>query len=381
MGFNIDGKEVLLPTVGPNGEDFTPEQAVNYYKQTGQNLGIFNSPSASDAYAQALHNQQAGMYVPQQTQLTNSPEMQALVQQNQQTQQPQAQNAMPSVQASGQQASITPVLDNSPASRLQAMNQFNNAWATNVRQGLAKMSPSGRKQYMSQILATREQGLKQFMDSYDKAQTQANWDAFQKESNPQNKLFYAVKNGMDINSAKLLLDPAIETSLVDMGGQKILIGRNKYTNEYTNMMTGNKLTADDLVKTLTPEGQSAENLGYARIAAAREAAAARGNGTSDSGKYVTIPGVGNVTPEQAIRLYKDALGGKKTTTDETGITRTIDSPPNQAILDIVGPIFGYNSGGNGGGESVDYNTFMKTAMDNGYSQAEAQKYYEEKTGS
>lgn len=63
MGVNIGGKEVLLPTVGPNGEDWTPNQAVEAYKKTGKHLGIFDSPKSSNAYAESLHKQQEKMYV------------------------------------------------------------------------------------------------------------------------------------------------------------------------------------------------------------------------------------------------------------------------------------------------------------------------------
>ena len=61
MGVNIDGKEVLIPTV-VDGKVVSDEAAIANYKKTGQHLGIFNSPKASDTYAQALHDQQERMY-------------------------------------------------------------------------------------------------------------------------------------------------------------------------------------------------------------------------------------------------------------------------------------------------------------------------------
>jgi len=60
--FNIDGKEVLLPTVHPGGYMMSPEQTVQRYKQTGEHLGIFNSTKAADRYAQKLHESQAKEY-------------------------------------------------------------------------------------------------------------------------------------------------------------------------------------------------------------------------------------------------------------------------------------------------------------------------------
>lgn len=61
--FNLDGKEVLLPTVSKDGKLWTDQEAVDNYRKTGENLGVFNSPEAADRYAQALHEQQDEMYV------------------------------------------------------------------------------------------------------------------------------------------------------------------------------------------------------------------------------------------------------------------------------------------------------------------------------
>lgn len=61
--FNIDGKEVLLPTVSKDGKLWTDQEAVDNYRKTGENLGVFNSPEAASKYAQALHEQQDAMYV------------------------------------------------------------------------------------------------------------------------------------------------------------------------------------------------------------------------------------------------------------------------------------------------------------------------------
>ena len=60
--FNIDGKEVLLPTVSPDGKDLTDDQAVDLFKKTGQHLGKFENPDQADAYAEALHKQQSTAY-------------------------------------------------------------------------------------------------------------------------------------------------------------------------------------------------------------------------------------------------------------------------------------------------------------------------------
>ena len=64
MTFTDDnGRAVLIPTVIEGRGIVPPEQAIKYYYQTGQHLGIFDHPNTADAYARALHDQQAGEYV------------------------------------------------------------------------------------------------------------------------------------------------------------------------------------------------------------------------------------------------------------------------------------------------------------------------------
>lgn len=65
MSTNIDGREVLLPTVSDDGRILTNDQAIGLYKRTGKHLGVFDSPQNATAYAQALHNDQAQQYASQ----------------------------------------------------------------------------------------------------------------------------------------------------------------------------------------------------------------------------------------------------------------------------------------------------------------------------
>lgn len=62
LGFAPDGVETLIPTIGPQGEDWTPQQAMQYAMLTGKNLGTFMDWRGSDKYAQALHEQQDALY-------------------------------------------------------------------------------------------------------------------------------------------------------------------------------------------------------------------------------------------------------------------------------------------------------------------------------
>lgn len=61
MGVNIEGKEVLLPTVSDDGRIMTNDQAVEQYRKTGKHLGVFKDAQSSNRYAQSLHNDQADM--------------------------------------------------------------------------------------------------------------------------------------------------------------------------------------------------------------------------------------------------------------------------------------------------------------------------------
>lgn len=65
LSVNLDGKEVLLPTVTADGRHFTgtdqerTDQAIAEYQRTGRHLGTFATPEAATAYAQRLHEDYA----------------------------------------------------------------------------------------------------------------------------------------------------------------------------------------------------------------------------------------------------------------------------------------------------------------------------------
>lgn len=80
---------------------------------------------------------------------------------------------------------------------------------------------------------------------------------FNNETNPTNKIALANKLGLPTESVKFALQPETTTQLVNMGGQMIQVGTNRYTGQMMNMATGQPLTADDLQMTMTP-GQSAQ---------------------------------------------------------------------------------------------------------------------------
>ncbi len=62
MSIEVNGKEVLIPTVSEDGRIMSNKEAIETYKRTGRHLGIFDTPEHADAYAQSLHEQQAIEY-------------------------------------------------------------------------------------------------------------------------------------------------------------------------------------------------------------------------------------------------------------------------------------------------------------------------------
>ena len=64
MGFSDEpGVEINIPTVGEHGGVLSNQDAIAQYRRTGQHLGTFTTPEASDAAAQALHDRfEQGVY-------------------------------------------------------------------------------------------------------------------------------------------------------------------------------------------------------------------------------------------------------------------------------------------------------------------------------
>ena len=64
MSFGTDNGEVLVPTVSPDGRIMSDDEAMQLYGNTGQTLGVFDTPEHADMYAKALHQAQARFYQP-----------------------------------------------------------------------------------------------------------------------------------------------------------------------------------------------------------------------------------------------------------------------------------------------------------------------------
>lgn len=62
ISINEDGKEILIPTISPSGQQLTDEGAIALYHRTGNHLGVFNSPEEATAAAQAISARQGVAY-------------------------------------------------------------------------------------------------------------------------------------------------------------------------------------------------------------------------------------------------------------------------------------------------------------------------------
>lgn len=72
MSFGTDQGEVLIPTV-IGDRVVSDEEAIRHYQQTGEQLGVFDTPENATAYAQTLHQQQEKQYMPQAQSQQQSP--------------------------------------------------------------------------------------------------------------------------------------------------------------------------------------------------------------------------------------------------------------------------------------------------------------------
>jgi hypothetical protein len=73
MSTNIDGREVLIPTVSDDGRIMSDDEAIDNFMRTGKHLGMFDNPDDATAYAESLHNQQADEYLPRNNQAPQQP--------------------------------------------------------------------------------------------------------------------------------------------------------------------------------------------------------------------------------------------------------------------------------------------------------------------
>lgn len=64
ISIEMDGRQVLIPTVHNQGYIMSDDEAVNEFRRTGKHLGMFKTQKDADSYANTLHKQQDKQYTP-----------------------------------------------------------------------------------------------------------------------------------------------------------------------------------------------------------------------------------------------------------------------------------------------------------------------------
>ena len=62
ISVNLNGEEVLIPTVSEDGRIMSEEEAIQQYQTTGRHLGKFQTPEQATRYAERLHDDQERLY-------------------------------------------------------------------------------------------------------------------------------------------------------------------------------------------------------------------------------------------------------------------------------------------------------------------------------
>lgn len=64
MSFEEDGRQILVPTLAPDGKEMTKDEAIKRYHDTGEHLGVFQRPEQATAWARRLSERQGRAFLP-----------------------------------------------------------------------------------------------------------------------------------------------------------------------------------------------------------------------------------------------------------------------------------------------------------------------------
>lgn len=139
---------------------------------------------------------------------------------------------------------------------------FEDKWAQKMKRIVDKFPEILQdKDFMTRLIQSRNDTLEDLQERWGKTETNANWDKFMRTKDPKEKLFFAVKAGLDSNGVKMLMSPDWSNELIDLHGKKAMMQVNKFTGEW--LINGHAPTEGDLVDVMTPSEKDASNRGWA----------------------------------------------------------------------------------------------------------------------
>lgn len=115
-----------------------------------------------------------------------------------------------------------------------------------------------------EALALLKESANQAIADRTETYKQSQIDSFETEQDPRKKIMIGMKAGLiGKEGAMMLVQPDIETKVINTGGENVVVGFSKMTGKYVNLKDGTEIAPNDLQEmlkpTLTPaQVQSAE---------------------------------------------------------------------------------------------------------------------------
>lgn len=269
---------------------------------------------------------------------------------------PQRFFADPSIQTD-QQPATTPLMgqyakENNPVNVSSTPKDWNGIQKDIQAQGYKRiqemsknMSPDEFRKNLPIARQLINDSITQSKGEYDQKKQDEAYLSFETESDPKKKIMIGMKAGLiGKEGAMMLIQPNVETKVINTGGANVVVGFDKLTGKYVNLKDGAEIPADELQTmlqpTLTPAQQADEvQRQYSRDNPRTYSGGGGGGGSNNDGKYVTVPGLGRMTPNQVMQAYRQASGGQVTTDDGMGGVKTRTVPPNPDMLRMLKPFF------------------------------------------
>jgi hypothetical protein len=174
--------------------------------------------------------------------------------------------------------------------------------------------------------------------------------SFENETDPRKKIMIGMRSGLiGKEGAMMLIQPNVETKVINTGGANVVVGFDKMTGKYVNLKDGVEIAADELQTMLTPTLSPAQQ---EQFAIQRE-----GQQITRDGQRLRATGGGGTggSTSSKMSMYRWASGYSLQPTGEVDImgkpvmTRVQNNPQLAAQL---AQELGYGGQGGGQGEVV-----------------------------